>query len=565
MHIHLAPALAEVGVHAREDEEKKRLIHLVHRAKNFFDVARAISLCAAVREVECGDDFAVILRRESRCAEQRHHAREALDVFLHHDRRDRNARILGQAEFFAQRFGDLRVVRLRPDAQKILRQRRAGARTALADLHDAIRRLIEIRAREDEPGKSHIHAIARSGRQRSGPFSGRRGRQKILRRDELLRTARCLHRESALRLARPVIRHQLENLSPRLLARFHEITDQSRDVGLRHDVLCAARDVAAALGMHFSLESADEPHRAIGIVLHEFGDHRRDGGLRDLRHHLGNRLRGLGFLPRLGFDRARFEHVADVVIPDALHLDALRSLALLLRRDEGSQFVAHALVGDFFQLRRRRQISAREILEATCDEHARSEQPPRRIVASKFPRALLQTIHEPEAFAHGHRDAEQLPELANVVVREFAGHRVGKAEHIFEPHVRLLFLGEVGEELVVNLARQLRRHLRQLLANLAPVARDEAQEETLIRRQRARIGSADALKIAQQFTRIARKFLGEDRFELLEHDRVRPWRLRRNDCQWRDIGCGRNSRLLRKSTREEGNRNSGVKQEIHGC
>ena len=179
LHVHLAPALAEVLAHARDDEEEQRLIHLVHRAEDFLDVRGAIRLRIAVSEIEGLDDLAVIRWCDACLTKQRHHARETLDVLLHHDRRDRDARVIGQIEFAAQLLRNLRIVRLRPNAEEILRQRGSGARAAFADLNDALRRLIKVCACEDEARHGDIHAISRTGSESSGPFARRRVRHEV--------------------------------------------------------------------------------------------------------------------------------------------------------------------------------------------------------------------------------------------------------------------------------------------------------------------------------------------------------------------------------------------------
>ena len=177
LHIHLAPALREVRVHPREDQEKKRLLHFIERPEDLLDVARAIRLRAAVGEIERIHDFFVIARRDPRLPKERHHARQALDVLLHHDRRHGDARIFGELVLAAERLGELRVVRLGPDGEEILRERDARGGAALSDLHDPICRLLEIRSGQDCVGKAHVHAVPSSGRKRRSPFPSGRGRQ----------------------------------------------------------------------------------------------------------------------------------------------------------------------------------------------------------------------------------------------------------------------------------------------------------------------------------------------------------------------------------------------------
>ena len=171
LHVHLAPAFAEVFAHAGENEEEQRLIHLVHRTEDFLDVRGAIRLRAAVSEVEGINDFAVVSGCDARLTKQRHHAREALDVFLHHDWRDGDACIVGQAELAAQGFGDLRVVCLRPDTEEVFGKRSPSTGAAFADLDDAFGSLVKVGTREDEARHGDIHAITRTGRQGGGPFA----------------------------------------------------------------------------------------------------------------------------------------------------------------------------------------------------------------------------------------------------------------------------------------------------------------------------------------------------------------------------------------------------------
>ena len=114
--------------------------------------------------------------------------------------------------------------------------------TALADFDDALRRLVEIRAREDEPRHGHVHAIPRCGGQRRQPIcpTGAAGSSSSA------ATNFCgfvggLLRERVLRFADPMIRHHLQDLRPRLLARLDQFAEQIRHVGLGDDVFRARR------------------------------------------------------------------------------------------------------------------------------------------------------------------------------------------------------------------------------------------------------------------------------------------------------------------------------------
>ena len=265
MHVHLAPALAEVLAHARDDEEEQRLIHLVHRAKDFLDVRGAIRLRIAVSEIEGLDDLAVIRWRDAGLTKQSHHARETLDVLLHHDRGDRNARVIGQVELAAQLLRDLRIVRLRPYAEKVLRQRGSGARAAFADLDDALGSLIKVRTRQDEPRHADIDAVSHACAQSGEPFACRRLRHQILGQDKALRVVRGLLREGVLRFAGPNIGHHLDDLRPWLFTRLHQVAEQVCDIGLHGDVLRARDDFAVAVALHLAFERGEQFHRGRGV------------------------------------------------------------------------------------------------------------------------------------------------------------------------------------------------------------------------------------------------------------------------------------------------------------
>ena len=265
LHVHLAPALAEVLAHARDDEEEQRLIHLVHRAKDFLDVRGAIRLRIAVSEIEGLDDLAVIRWRDAGLTKQSHHARETLDVLLHHDRGDRNARVIGQVELAAQLLRDLRIVRLRPYAEKVLRQRGSGARAAFADLDDALGSLIKVRTRQDEPRHADIDAVSHACAQSGEPFACRRLRHQILGQDKALRVVRGLLREGVLRFAGPNIGHHLDDLRPWLFTRLHQVAEQVCDIGLHGDVLRARDDFAVAVALHLAFERGEQFHRGRGV------------------------------------------------------------------------------------------------------------------------------------------------------------------------------------------------------------------------------------------------------------------------------------------------------------
>ena len=243
------------------------------------------------------------------------------------------------------------------------------------------------------------------------------------------------------------------------------------------------------------------------------------------------------------------QQFTDVFIPDFLHFAALSALALLLRGNKRHQFIAHALVGDLCDLVIRWQIRAREIAEVARDEDACGEQALGRIRAAELGGAFLQTIHQPKALAHRHRDAEELAESADVVVVELRRRGIGERDDVIEAHHGFAVLREVHEHLVVDLHGEVLRHRFEFLAKLCPITGDKAQLEAVVGGQRRGIIGADAFEMTQEFIRIAREFLLKDRLEFFDELRVWPRRLSGN---W-------SNRQLSLRGREEDERKCGAK------
>ena len=261
------------------------------------------------------------------------------------------------------------------------------------------------------------------------------------------------------------------------------------------------------------METADQAHGAVGIVLHQVG---KNGGERaggNLRHHLGQRGAGLGFFPVVDLGEGED---AEVFVPEFLHLVALRGLGLLLRGEEGGQLVAQAFVGELLDLLERGEVGAGEFLEAAGEQHAAGEQAFGGVGTAEFRGPFLQTVGDPVALVRGDGEAEELAELAEVVGGEFAGHGVGEAEDVIEAQVGFLLLGEVGEHLVENLAREVGRHLRQFVADFPPVARAEGIEETVGGGLLGGVGFSRAFEGGIDLGEVAGEFVVRDVLELFE-------------------------------------------------
>ena len=258
------------------------------------------------------------------------------------------------------------------------------------------------------------------------------------------------------------------------------------------------------------------------MIFDEF----REGWGQGARRHLSDDLRDVAdsslLLGVSVFFSRWHQQFADIFIPDALHLAALHALALLLGGDEGHEFVAHAFISDLSNRIVPWQVFASKVAEVARDEHTRGEQSFGRISATKLAGAFLKAVGQPEDLTHRHGDAEQLTEPAHIVVVEFGGRGFRESDDVIETHHGLPILSEISEHLVINLHREVGRHLLQFHTHLGPIPRDEAQEEAVIRRQGRGISGANALKVTQQLARVAGELLFQDRLVFLEQLWIRP-------------------------------------------
>ena len=520
LHVGAAPAIAEVGMHLLGEQEEYLLIHLGGRTEHAFDMRVPVGFGVAVGQVEGVHDLALVARGDAGLAEERHHAGEAVDITLHHHRRDGDARVLGEAIAGAQFLRELGVVRLTPGEEEILGQSDSGGRVSAGQLGDTIRRELEIGADDDRAGEAGVEAGAQVGRQGREPLAGGRQLQQLFGVD-LARAvtvvaaaagAAGLSAERLLDLRHPGFRHQAEDLPPVAAGRVDVLGDEVRQHRLGAEVVDALRGGRAAFVLQLTREAADDLERGVRLGLHQVGERAAEDGRRDLREHAEHLARGPALVPVADLLlRTEDRHV---VAPDARDLVALGDLGGLFRREERRDLLPEALVGDLVEVGADRQILPGEVAETAGQQDASGREAAGGILAAELLGPARQALGDPEAFVGRHDLAEHLAELAEFEVGELAGARVGQGEDVLQSDAILRPFGEVGQDLIVDAAAELGRQRGELRADLRPVAEAEGREEAGVGAG-AGVRSGRLLHRREDFGELAGITMAEQAFVLL--------------------------------------------------
>ncbi len=508
----LAPAVRQVGVHAGGEQEEDLFIHLGGRTEHLLDVRVAVGLGVAVGEVEGRDDLPLVAGRDLGGAEERHHLGQAVDVALHHDRRHRNAGIFGEAIFAPQFLRHQRIMGLRPSGQEIFGQGDAGGRMALGELRDPLRSGFEVGARDDGPREARVQAVPGVGTQRLQPFAHRREAQQFFRLDGVgvvVAAARAATGEGGalgegrLHFVYPLVRHGGEQGIPRAGRRVGVVGDEGREHGLGAQVFRANGGLGTRIGLDLTLEAGHQPDGHIGLRAEQVAEESIEVGGLHLGQHAGQVAGGLGLVPIV--DLIAVEE-GDVLVPHLLDLLALRKLAGLFSGQESGELLAQGLIFDVIEPLALRQVSQRQLLEATRQKHAPRGQTAGRILTPQLGGAAAQPLGQPEGFARGDAVRKEFADLAQLGVVEFAGQRIDQGQDVIELHAALLTLREVGQHLVEDASRQFGRQLAELGADLGPIAEPEAMLETRVG-GRGGIDLAGALKGGEDLGQVARELV----------------------------------------------------------
>ena len=370
---------------------------------------------------------------------------------------------------------------MRPGEQEVFRQGNAGGRVTTGQLGDAIGSQLEVGADDHGAGEAGIEAGTQIGRKGLEPLAGRSELEHLFGIDipcpaaVVAPGAAGLTSEGLFDLRHPGLRHQAEDLTPVAAGDVDMLGDQIGEHRLGPEVIDALGGGSAAFVLDLAREAADDLERGVGLRLHQVGERAAEDGRRDLGEHAEHLARGLGLVPVA--DLLLRTEDRDVVGPDAGDLVALCDLGCLFGREEGGDLLTEPLIGDLVEVGAGRQILPGEVTEATGQQDATGREAAGGILASQFLRAARQSLGDPEAFVGRDDLAENLTDLAEFQVGEFARTRVGQGEEVLEADAVLRPFGEVGKDLVVDATAEFGRQRGELRAHLRPVTETEGREE----------------------------------------------------------------------------------------